>query len=293
MFIILYGVWFLFLTTYFLIKKIKDLRVITFSMLLILFLSVTGPWNIFRFCKKNQTQRLINIAKAENIWVNEKINAKNKIISDSAQSEISNIAYYLVTTHGHTSIKNFFPTDVDSIFKINSYYSNIYSNLEQIFKSAGLNFAPYRYGLDDYNYQYFYTETTDYAINTSNSTFLCIFNLYFYSDSVSKVNHYSVNDTLSITLKPNFKDGTITIIANNQEDATLWIDPFYNYLKELKPAYTIQNNAYKPEQLKAFAEGKKYTYTFYFSRIEFQLGKEKPATVTSASGTMLASPVNK
>ncbi len=289
-FTLLYGLWILIVVIHFIVKKINDLRIVPFTLLVILLLSVTGPWNVFRICKSNQTKRMINIAQQANIIVNGKINAKNKIINHKTQSELSSIALYLVETHGPKSIQSYFPVNVDSVFSKSESITDSYSKLETIFQSSGLTFSPYSNN-SEFKYKSFYTEHQENAYPVNNALFVCIFNFnnYVSNDTCTTTIHYKINDTLSISLASQLFKGSVNIYINNQEDAVLWLSPYYDYLKELKP---VNQNYFKHDDLKAKAEGKRYNYTFYFTRIEFQLGEHSPRPV-SIDGLMFVVPISK
>jgi len=287
-FVILYGIWFLFLTIYFIIKKINDLRVITFSLLLILFLSVSGPWNVFRIAKKNQLNRLIKIAQSEKIFINGKIQVKNTIIKQTSEAEISNIVHYLVTTHGHKSIKHLFVINVDSLFNTDS---NIYSNLEIIFNSAGLRFNLYNYNEHGYSYKLFKTDKNEFIYPIENARYLFFLELYSY-DSSEKIIIYPPIDSINFSINFNANKGFIKILVNNIEDATLWLSPFYNYITDLQKN-KANFQSVNQNDFKAIAKGKFYDYTFYFKEVEFLLNKDEHPKPTMVRGIVLIGPIFK
>ncbi len=281
----------MFVIIYFLIYKIKDLRVIPFSLLVILFLSVSGPWNVFRIAKKNQFNRLIKIAQFENIYVNGKIQAKNTIVKQSTETEISNIVHYLVTTHGHKSIINLFPINVDSLFNDEI---NIHSNLEKTLNSAGLDYNLYNNNEDDYQYKVFKTENNEFIFPIEDARYFCILELHSDTNSEEKIS-YLPTDSLYFNLSLNPKMGFIKIFVNNIEDAILWLGPYYSYLNNLQKTNTNLNNIYVDQNnFKAIAKGKFFDYTFYFKDIEFILSsKYKYPRPTSVKGYVFIGPILK
>ncbi|MCX7863102.1 MAG: DUF4153 domain-containing protein [Bacteroidales bacterium] len=292
LFVLLFGIWFVFITFYILLKTISDLRIITLSLLLLLFLSVTGPWNIFAICKKNQLNRLINIAKSENIWNNGKIDATNKIINEKSVYEMSSIALYLVSTHGYKSIQNIFNINADSLFLKN--YENTYDFLAESFKSVGLTFNLY-YSENQGNtkYEAFYVEDKNSIFAINDGKFLCNVILYRYPDSLQHSNEYKINNdtVLMVTYIPS--ELSIKLNFNKQEDAVLWLEPFYNYLREI---YKQNNNDIpcKPNDLKLVAQGKHYNYTFYLKRVEFEkVIDANKAIPTVIEGFIIVEPIKK
>lgn len=272
LFVFIYGIWYLFIAIYFIVKKINDFRAITFSLLVVLFLSVSGPWNVFRIAKNSQQNRLIDIAITENIYINGKLQAKNKMIKQSSETEISNIVHYLVTTHGHKSVKNLFAIDVDSLFISNP---NINANIETLIKSAGLRYNPHFFNTED-TYKVFKMENNEYIFPIENARYSCFFELYSY-DSLEKYVTFNEIDSLNFKINLNPVNGWIKIYVNDIDDATLWLQPFYNHLIELQKSEPLNNKNFK-----AVAKGKFYDYTFYFKEIEFILDKDvypKPAMV--------------
>lgn len=292
LYVVLYAVWYIFIISYFLVRKINDLRVITLTLLLLLFLSVTGPWNIFRFCKNNQLKRLINIAKTENIWVENRINARNAIVKEWSVAEMSSIAMYLVSTHGHRSIEKVFNINADSLFFANN--QNIYDFLKVAFKSVGLQFNLYRdegKAIEKY-YQIYQTESRDNFYLSEVSKFVCMFNIYPIDNQHFQLS-YNINENELFKIDYLSNEVCINIYHNDSIDATLWLAPFYDYLNDLNHENANYKSC-KPTDLKAIAEGKQHNYVFYFNRIEFEISKStnivKP---TLLEGLMFIEPVKR
>ncbi len=292
LYVVLYAFWFFFVVTYFLFKKMNDLRVIPLTLLLILFLSVTGPWNVFKFSKNNQLKRLINIAKTENIWIDNKIDGRNAIVKESSLVEMSSIAMYLVSTHGHRSIEKVFNINADSLFSVNN--QNSYDFLKAAFKSAGMQFNLYPNGdeVSEKYYQLYRTHSDNYLYLSETSKFVCLFKIHP-KDSQFLQSSYKIdgNELFRLDYRPN--DVAIYIYYHDSIDATLWLAPYYDYLKELNK----DNADYiwcKPTDLKAIAQGKRYNYVFYFNSIGFEISKGtnivKP---TSFEGLMFIEPIKR
>lgn len=288
LFTILFGIWMLFNVSFLFIKKIKDLRVIPLSFLLLAFLSVSGPWNVFRISKTQQIKRLERILVKNDLLNNGKIDAKNKTIDAKTQAEISSILLYLVETHGESTLKPYFNVNIDSLFNSNdSLHINTYENMSTLFSSAGLSFNPYYYENSYYSYIQFYTQERLASLSVDSSLYFCILNVYSYDNSVEYKQILQLNDSLRLDLFLSKNDDGLNIYINNKKDAVLNLTDYYNYLKTLKSKEQYPNSIMlKSNELKKSIMGSIFKYEFIFERLEFS-NKDNKTVPVSISGYLL------
>lgn len=288
LFTILIGIWMLFNVSFLFIKKIKDLRVIPLSFLLLSFLSVSGPWNVFRISKTQQIKRLERILVKNDLLNNGKIDAKNKTINAKTQAEISSISLYLVETHGESTLKPYFNVNIDSLFNSNESLPRItYEKMSTLFSSVGLSFNPYYFENSDDSYIQFYTQERLSSLSVDSSLYFCILNVYSYDNSVVYKQTLQLNDSLRLDLFLSKNDDSLNIYINNKKDAVLNLTDYYNYLKTLKSNEQYPNSIMlKSNELKKSIMGSVFKYEFIFERLEF-LNKNNKTAPVSISGYLL------
>jgi len=108
--IFIFGCWLLGIAVYFLISKRKDIRLIPFTLFLILILFSFGPWSIFNISEKFQTNRLMDILGKYNAVSYGKIIQvpESESIYKEDKKEISEIISYLYDMHGHEYLQKLF-----------------------------------------------------------------------------------------------------------------------------------------------------------------------------------------
>lgn len=288
MFIILFGIWMLFNVLYLFLKKINDLRVIPFSFLILAFLSVSGPWNVFRICKNQQLKRLDNILIKNDLINNGKIDAKNKNIDLKTQAKISSIALYLTETHGGSTLSPYFKLNADSLFNANDSLTGDYNQkISELFSSVGLTYNPYYYESLNYPYLQFYTNERIESISVDSSMYLCILNVYSYDGTVEYSQNLKLNDSLILNLFLSNKDHNLYLSVNNNEDVVF---DLIDFLKQIKSSNPIKENSnsivLKPYELRKSINGKKYKYDFILEQLQY-IDKNKEEIPSSISGYLL------
>ncbi|MGQ9846408.1 MAG: DUF4153 domain-containing protein [Bacteroidales bacterium] len=284
MFVILFGIWMMFNVFYLLLKKINDLRVIPFSFLILAFVSVSGPWNVFRICKNQQLKRLNNILVRNDLIQNGKIDAKNKNVDPKTQAEISSIALYLTETHGGSTLTPYFKINADSLFNANDGLNYI-QKISKLFSSVGLTYNPY-YD-ESLNYIQVYTNQQMESIYVDSSLYLCILNVYSHDGTVEYSQNIKLNDTLNLNLYFSDKDHNLYLSINNKHDVVF---DLIDFLKQIKSSNPIKENSnsimLKPYELKKSLIGKKYKYDFILEHLQF-IKNDKKEIPTSISGYLL------
>ncbi len=284
---LLWGILVLFWVIYFIINKIKDIRILPFMLMLVAFLSVSGPWNVFRIAKHSQTHRLEKILQQHQLLQNGKIATTGKDIPLKTQADISSIVSYLVSTHGPNTIKTYFPASTDSLFDTlenKMYKTDIF---QQLFSSVGLIYVPYfREEENVYQNCSFYTESKKMFYFVKNSDYAVTLDIYPYSDSLYH-QIIKLNDSLTIYIDINHQNNILTLTVNQIQDASINIKNLYDTFSHLPK---IRSDAYAsyfdPEILTINMKGLKYDYDIYIDRLEFQI-TDKKTKLTGLSGVML------
>ena len=116
-FVGIFGVWLLGIALFFLINKLKDIRIIPITFFIVTLIASFGPWGAFAISEKSQINRLENLLEKNNILVNNKIQKTDEEISFDDAKEISGALRYLIRTHGVSGIQPWFDADLSDYTK--------------------------------------------------------------------------------------------------------------------------------------------------------------------------------
>lgn len=140
-FVILLSLWLFINALYFLFSRRKHIKFIPMSLAITAFLAGFGPFNALRVSRNWQKERLAHqlesagILDADNKWT------KGNNPDKKVQIELSNTLYYLVNTHGISSVADVFPFPVDSIAELHP--DNPYDICKDLMASRDLEFNMY------------------------------------------------------------------------------------------------------------------------------------------------------
>lgn len=146
-FVFVLACWLTFISLYFLVSKVKNIKVIPISLCLICFLTSFGPWGAFSVSERSQMNRLEKLLTVNNIIVDGKINPYTEIgqrdapshpkISDSDVGNISSIMDFLSERHLINSLQKWFNVSLDSIA------GKKYGQSADVMKLMGLKYMSY------------------------------------------------------------------------------------------------------------------------------------------------------
>ncbi|EKD23971.1 MAG: hypothetical protein ACD_81C00136G0006 [uncultured bacterium] len=133
-YVLVAGFWLLALSSYFLISKKKDLRIIPVSLFLIALVSSFGPLGALAISERSQQNRLENLLVKNRILADDGIHAvRDADVSFGDKKEIGAITSYLITTHGKNSLTPIFSKEV-----LSSLAANREEQKKQVMEKFGL-----------------------------------------------------------------------------------------------------------------------------------------------------------
>ncbi len=142
-FVLLLALWLIFIASYFLISKAKNIKLIPVSLCLIAFCSSFGPWGAFNVSKFSQLKHMESI-----LIKNKMLDSKNHYISGKEikwkdHFELSSVVQYLVEMHGFKAMQPYLRSNLDSLLKNELSHSSGYSPecAEKILRSMGLRYV--------------------------------------------------------------------------------------------------------------------------------------------------------
>jgi hypothetical protein len=176
-FVILLSIWLFINALYFLFSQKKHIKFIPMSLAITAFLAGFGPFNAFRVSRNWQKERFVHqlesagMLDAGSKWM--KVDKPDKKI----QIELSNTLFYLVNTHGVSSVSDVFPFPVDSIAQLHP--GSPYDVCKDLMASRDLEFNMYGGENDFMSSQFsYYLKDQDNPVNVSGFDYS--FRLEFY-----------------------------------------------------------------------------------------------------------------
>ena len=222
-FILLTGIWLTFISLYLIITKYKKIRMVPVSIVIIAFLSVSGPWNVFKISKWNQKQRLENILIKNNILKDGKVVKTTKTIDTKDDVEICSLLTYLADMHGHKCLQSLFNQNLDTIFKADSvrYYTS-YDGIKKLTEIMGIEYNTYMPYTDNiqctFSCQY---SDSDIPLQVSGYDYFLKYRSYCYNNveknnmDTTITNSYKLNDSSEIKFLLIPYEGKLSVLQND------------------------------------------------------------------------------
>lgn len=119
-FVVAMTLWLFAMGLYFLINRIKNLKVIPISLCVVLLLSTLGPWSAFQVAEHSQVQRLKKLLQAKNLFKDEKIipnQAAQTTLSDEEWFELGSIVHFLNKRGRLKVLQKYLHEDLDSLMQ--------------------------------------------------------------------------------------------------------------------------------------------------------------------------------
>ena len=105
---IVLGGWLVGMVAYFTVSKLKSIKVVPATLLILLLAVSFGPWSIFAVSEQSQVGRLKTILLRDSILVDAKIHGLHSPVSLEDSKQISSIVLYLHDLHGYEGIESWF-----------------------------------------------------------------------------------------------------------------------------------------------------------------------------------------
>ena len=284
-FIMILAFWLLGITLFMLFSKVKNIKVIPVSLMIIAVLSAFGPWSAFSVSQYSQKLRLENLFnKYQILNENGKISIANSDkIAFSDGQEISSIIDYLVENHGVESLSKFSEKSImDSL-----QTSDRYGAAQKFMFLSGLKYYN-SYDSDiqqkqHFNYSVYYNETVK---NIKGYDYILSFNLYdSYPDSLQISTFFTV-DSVKLDMYLLKASNTFHILYNNDTVAF----NLQALVKNLDSKYTTFNEYNIPsDTLTIVKDGTLYNFKAVFTNLN---GYTDSAgiKINSVSGDLLIAP---
>jgi hypothetical protein len=141
-YVLLLAAWLLCVAVYFLRSRIKNIRVIPFSLCILAFLSSFGPWSVFNVSRYSQQARLKSYLLKYGLFKDGQVTGIQAVVPRKDREEISSMTDYIVETHGYQPLQPLFRQNLDSMMRKDSLMGK-YSQRERAVALMKLMHLPY------------------------------------------------------------------------------------------------------------------------------------------------------
>lgn len=238
-FVFVLAVWLTFIALYFSISKVKNIKIIPYSLCIIAFLTSFGPWGAFSVSERSQIGRLEEILVNNKILIEGKILKANIQISEEEGQDVSSIINFLKERNSLDRIQPWFDMKIDTI---NSSMENgIYkSQVVKIMDLMGIKYVNYRKNFREEN-KNLYVSLREYGfVNVKNYDYML---KYFYNlnDREGKINQHRVDSTHLISFEFNPDESALKIKDNDIVIEKIVISDFIESIRKVKSEPTMKD----------------------------------------------------
>ncbi|MCU0326540.1 MAG: DUF4153 domain-containing protein [Spirosomaceae bacterium] len=121
-FVLLLAIWLFAISVYFIISKADNIKLIPFSLSIIVLLSVVGPWGAFSISDSSQYNRLVEVLEKGKLLKNGKIEiSKNQKLDSSQIKTIETSFDYFSRRPSLLNLQPLFSQNLDSLKSLDAY----------------------------------------------------------------------------------------------------------------------------------------------------------------------------
>jgi hypothetical protein len=273
-FVFVLAVWLTVMAIYFSVSKIKNIKIIPYSLCLVAFLTSFGPWGAFSLSERSQMGRLEEILIKNKILVDGKIVKSVNPIPDEERQDASSVIQFLNDRKSLDKIQPWFDVEIDTIKGgvVNSVYK---SKEEKITNLMGIEYSLYKR-----NYQ---QDNIGYYINLKEFIFIDIKEFdyklnyrYNYYEKEKKTKQFQVDSTNKIDFEFNADSLTLVFKNNNIPVENIKIEKLIENLRKQKTEPLLKDMSIE-------GENEKIKYKIIFQNINGNRedGKDKVQSFNS------------
>lgn len=213
------GVWLTCFSVYFALGRGWNIKLVPFTLFVILMASSYGPISAFNIAEKSQMNRLQNILTSQKVLTNnaintlaaEKMDVKNK-------KEVSSIVKYLGERHGYAAIQPWFKEDLGTMLQ----KQGSYASAKAVIGLFGFAFVEswQNSGNDSAYFNFYVSEDKIMPLSLAGYDFLAKFSLYG-----AETRHLLTDKEKTFEIQSPEKSTQLQILQNSQNVMTLDLLP--------------------------------------------------------------------
>jgi hypothetical protein len=253
------------MAVYFSTSKIKNIKIIPYSLCIIAFLTSFGPWGAFSLSERSQLGRIEEILVKNNILVNGKIVKTTNPITEEESQDVSSVVQFFSERKALDKIQPWFDQNIDTIK--GDVVNGVYKTKEaKITDLMGIEYELYKRNFQQ-NYNYFNWSLREFnMVNLKGYDYMLNYRYAGY-DKEKNIKMF-VLDSNNITVNFNPENLEILLKKNDNPDFPVKIDKFIDTLKKAKSEPVIKD-------LSLAGETEKIKYNFVFMNISGEKENEK------------------
>lgn len=275
-FVFVLALWLTLMAIYFSVSKIKNIKIIPYTLCIITFITSFGPWGAISMSQRSQMNRLEDILTKNKILVEGKIVKATNPIPEEERQDVSSVIQFLNERKSLNKIQPWFEVNLDTIKS--GTVEGVYKYKEaKITDLMGIEYSLYKKS-NIQNDRYYYWSLREFVtLNIKDFDYLLRYNFNLYD----KEKRYKqiVIDSSKIDIEFNPDSLAFLFNKNNNSIATIKIDKFIEDLKKLKTDPSMKDLTIEGESAKL-----KYKMVFWNVYYEKDNDKDK---VTNISAEML------
>jgi hypothetical protein len=278
-FIVIVAIWLGIMALYFIFSKIKNIKVIPFTLFIACVLAAYGPLSAYEISERSQHTRLIALLNKNAMLKNNKAVPSKKQLSFYDKREISSTVNYLVTMHGLNSVQHLFTVNLDSLTsgKANEYLFKPGKVLE-------LLGVEYTYGNEDsqVSQEMNFNIIQEAVISTDGYDYMIAFNISSSQLEKSSLQTFAIgNKKLNILLRNNNR-----IDFSVDEDAAASLD-IKEVTEKLKNDYGQTSYEIPAARMMYDVKGSKYEYRCQIKTLNVTMAPDSTPKLNYLEGYIL------
>ncbi|MFA5404473.1 MAG: DUF4153 domain-containing protein [Ignavibacteria bacterium] len=238
-FVFVLAVWLTFIAVYFSLSKIKNIKIIPYSLCIIAFLTSFGPWGAFSLSEKSQIGRLEEILTNNKILVDGKIVKATNPISDEERQDVSSVIQFLNDRKLMNRIQPWFDVEIDTIKggQVESVYKSKEAKITEL---MGIEYSLYRrnYSQDD-KYLYFNLKEFN-SLNIKGFDYLIRYRYNLYEKG-EKIKQFQIDSTNRICFEFNDDSLLLSIKNNDVPIENIKFEKFIEYTRKIKKELVLND----------------------------------------------------
>jgi hypothetical protein len=228
-FVFVLALWLTVIAFYFSINKIKNIKIIPYSLCVVAFLTSFGPWGAFNLSEKSQFSRLEEILTKNKLLIDGKIVKGINPLSEEERQEVSSAIKFFSERKSLEKIQPWFDINLDTIK--NETTDNVCKTKEaKITDLMGIEYTLFKVSQ---NNRYFYWNIKDYYyLNIKDFEYKVNFR-FNNSEKEKGIKEFTLDSNIFVI---DFNEDSLEIIIknNNLQIGVLKIDKLMENLRKLK-----------------------------------------------------------
>jgi hypothetical protein len=237
-FVFVLACWLTFMAVYFSASKVKNIKIIPYSLCIIAFLTSFGPWSAFSVSERSQYSRLEEILTRNNILVNGKIVKAVTPIPEEEAQDVSSVVQFFNERKSLDRIQPWFDIKLDTLKP--EVVNNVHKSREaRITELMGVDYSLYKKNFMQGN-KYFYFNLKDFG-NITIKGFDYAVDYKYYSYEKEKNGTIFLLDSAEVKIDYNQDSQELLFVKNKIQICSVKLEKFFEDLRNAKKELSLKD----------------------------------------------------